>query len=196
MTASRPTSPGRRTLGYARVSRDEQDPQYQIDALTGAGCSRIYEDRMSGKDFKRAGLDQALASLRAGDELVVWKRDRVGRTMWETMQIIMDLDRRGIGFGSLTESLDARTPMGRGILALLAAVAEDEHAKLIERTRAGMAARKRAGVHIGRPRELTEDKLQEAFKLMAQGRRTEETAAIIGIHASTLRRHIKARPQP
>ena len=82
-----------------------RNPQYQIDALTGAGCSRIYEDRMSGKDFKRAGLDQALASLRAGDELVVWKRDRVGRTMWETMQIIMDLDRRGIGFRSSPRAL-------------------------------------------------------------------------------------------
>ncbi|RVH60073.1 recombinase family protein [Sinorhizobium meliloti] len=186
----RPTSASHRTLGYARVSRDEQDPRYQVDALTGAGCSHIFEDRISGKQFKRAGLDQALARLRAGDELIVWKLDRLGRTMWETMQIIMDLDRRGIGFRSLTESLDARTPMGRGILALLAAVAEDEHAKLCERTRAGMAAKKRAGVHVGRPRKLTDQKLEFAYRLIKEGSSPAATAGMIGVHPSTLRRAI------
>ena len=100
---------------------------------------------MSGAEFVRAGLDEALAALEPGGVLVVWKLDRLGRSMLDTVKIVLDLDRRGIGFRSLTESFDTKTAMGRGVLALLAAVAEDERDRLRERTRAGMKAAKRRG---------------------------------------------------
>jgi DNA invertase Pin-like site-specific DNA recombinase len=124
---------------------------YQLDALQASGCVQIFEDRVSGAGFERAGLDQALAALEPGSVLVVWKLDRLGRSMLETVKIVLDLDRRGIGFRSLTESFDTKTALGRGVLALLAAVAEDERDRLRERTRAGMQAARRAGKHIASP---------------------------------------------
>jgi len=155
-------------IGYARVSREEQNPQYQLDALQAAGCARIFEDRMSGAEFSRAGLDQALAALEPGSVLVVWKLDRLGRSMLETVKIVLDLDRRGIGFRSLTESFDTKTAIGRGVLALMAAVAEDERDRLRERTRAGMRAARRAGKRVGRPPALTPEKLDLANRLLAE----------------------------
>jgi DNA invertase Pin-like site-specific DNA recombinase len=104
-------------IGYARVSREDQNPQYQLDALQAAGCARIFQDRMSGAEFSRAGLDQALDALEPGSVL-----DRLGRSMLETVKIVLDLDRRGIGFRSLTESFVTKTALGWGVLALLAAV--------------------------------------------------------------------------
>jgi DNA invertase Pin-like site-specific DNA recombinase len=95
-------------IGYARVSRDDQNPQYQHDALSTAGCARIFEDRNSGAEFSRAWLDQALAVLESGGVLVVWKLDRLGRSMLDTVNIVLDLDKRGVGFLSLTERLKSR----------------------------------------------------------------------------------------
>ena len=157
-------------IGYARVSREEQNPQYQLDALQAAGCSQVFEDRISGAEFSRAGLDQALAALEPGSVLVVWKLDRLGRSMLETVKIVLDLDRRGVGFRSLTESFDTKTALGRGVLALLAAVAEDERDRLRERTRAGMRAAKRRGRHVGHPPKLTEYQRREAASLLDQGK--------------------------
>jgi DNA invertase Pin-like site-specific DNA recombinase len=138
-------------IGYARVSREDQNPDYQRDALKAEGCSELFEDRQSGADFTREGLDAALAAVRPGGELVVWKLDRLGRSMLETVHIVLELDRRGVGFRSLTESFDTKTPLGRGVLALLAAVAEDERERLRERTRAGLTAARRRGKKLGRP---------------------------------------------
>jgi DNA invertase Pin-like site-specific DNA recombinase len=157
-------------IGYARVSREDQNPQYQLDALQAAGCLQVFEDRISGAEFVRAGLDQALAALEPGSVLVVWKLDRLGRSMLDTVKIVLDLDRRGIGFRSLTESFDTKTALGRGVLALLAAVAEDERDRLRERTRAGMQAAQRAGKHVGRPSTLTPEKLDLARRLIEEGK--------------------------
>jgi DNA invertase Pin-like site-specific DNA recombinase len=174
-------------IGYARVSREEQNPQYQLDALQAAGCSRVFEDRISGAEFSRAGLDQALAALEPGSVLVVWKLDRLGRSMLETVKIVLDLDRRGVGFRSLTESFDTKTALGRGVLALLAAVAEDERDRLRERTRAGMRAAKRRGRHVGRPSTLTPEKLDLAHRLLAEGKGKAAAARMVGVHPATLR---------
>ncbi|WP_407529935.1 recombinase family protein [Methylobacterium oryzisoli] len=95
-------------IGYARVSTEDQDPQYQLDALKAAGCVQVFQDRASGATLSRVGLDQALAALTPGYTLVAWKLDRVGRTWLETVRTIVDLDRRGIEFRSLTESFDTR----------------------------------------------------------------------------------------
>jgi DNA invertase Pin-like site-specific DNA recombinase len=180
-------------IGYARVSREDQNPEYQHDALKAAGCAQIFEDRISGAAFTRAGLDQILALLKPGDVLVVWKLDRLGRSMPDTVKIVLDLDRREIGFRSLTESFDTKTALGRGMLALLAAVAEDERDRLRERTRAGIAAARRRGVRIGRPRVLTPEKLAKAQALIAKGKARADAARIIGVGASTLRRALSDR---
>ncbi|MGH6837498.1 MAG: recombinase family protein [Methylocella sp.] len=180
-------------IGYARVSREDQNPQYQHDALSAAGCVRIFEDRISGAEFSRAGLDQALAALESGGVLVVWKLDRLGRSMLDTVRIVLDLDRRGVGFRSLTESFDTKTPMGRGVLALLAAVAEDERERLRERTRAGMEAARRRGKHVGRPSALTPEKLDLAARLLAEGKGRASIARMIGVGPATLRRALNAK---
>lgn len=177
-------------IGYARVSSDDQNPQYQLDALTAAGCVQVFQDRATGATFTRAGLDQAMAALAPGSTLVVWKLDRFGRTMREAVNLILDLDAKGIGFRSLTETLDTKTPLGRGVLALLASVAEDELHRLKARTRAGMAMVKRRGKHVGRPFTLTPEKLDLAHKLLADGKGRAATARAIDVHPSTLRRHL------
>jgi len=175
-------------IGYARVSREDQNPQYQHDALTAAGCAAVYEDRVSGAEFARKGLDQALAALDAGDVLVVWKLDRLGRSMLDTVRIVLDLDKRGVGFLSLTEHFDTKSAMGRGVLALLAAVAEDERDRLRERTKAGMKAARRRGKHVGRPASLTPEKLDLAVRLIADGKGRAAAARSVGVDPSTLRR--------
>ena len=180
-------------IGYARVSREDQNPQYQLDALRAAGCAQVFEDRISGATFTRAGLDAALSALTHGSTLVVWKLDRLGRSMLDTVRIVLDLDRQGIGFRSLTESFDTKTALGRGVLALLAAVAEDERDRLRERTTAGMRAAKRRGRHVGRPASMTPEKLDLAVKLIGEGRGRAETARMVGVGAATLRRHLNAR---
>lgn len=177
-------------IGYARVSSEDQNPGYQLDALTAAGCVQVFQDRATGSTYDRVGLDQALAALTPGSTLVVWKLDRVGRSMLETVRIIVDLDRRGIEFRSLTESFDTKTPLGRGVLGLFAAVAEDELHRLKARTREGMKAAKRRGKHVGRPFELTPEKLDLAHKLLADGKGKAATARAIDVHPSTLRRHL------
>lgn len=175
-------------IGYARVSRDDQNPQYQHDALTAAGCTSVFEDRVSGAEFNRQGLDRALAALDAGGVLVVWKLDRLGRSMLDTVRIVLDLDKRGVGFLSLTESFDTKSAMGRGVLALLAAVAEDERDRLRERTRAGMKAAKRRGRHIGRPASLTPERIEMAVKLIEEGKGRAVAARMVGVDPATLRR--------
>lgn len=179
-------------IGYARVSREDQNPQYQHDALTAAGCVQVFEDRISGAEFSRSGLDQALAALAPGGELVVWKLDRLGRSMMDTVRIVLDLDKRSVGFLSLTEHFDTKTPMGRGVLALLAAVAEDERERLRERTRAGMKAAQRRGRRLGRPKALTPEKLDMALKLIHEGKGRAVAARMVGVDPSTLRRALNS----
>jgi DNA invertase Pin-like site-specific DNA recombinase len=180
-------------IGYARVSREDQNPQYQHDALQAAGCTAVYEDRVSGAEFVRAGLDEALAALEPGGVLVVWKLDRIGRSMLDTVKIVLDLDRRGIGFRSLTESFDTKTAMGRGVLALLAAVAEDERDRLRERTRAGIKAARRRGKRVGRPPVMTPEKLDMAGELIAKNYGRADIARMIGVGPATLRRALNGK---
>lgn len=180
-------------IGYVRVSRDDQNSAYQHDALKADGCTSIFEDRISGAEFSRAGLDQALAAVQHGGELVVWKLDRLGRSMLDTVNIVLDLDKRGVRFRSLTESFDTSTPLGRGVLALLAAVAEDERARLRERTKAGVAAAKRRGKRIGRPPALDREKLDLAHKLLAEKKGKAVVARMIGVDPATLRRAMNQR---
>jgi DNA invertase Pin-like site-specific DNA recombinase len=186
-----PASYGRR-IGYARVSTEDQNLALQIDALTAAGCTPIFEDRITGAIFKRQGLDSALDALEPGGELVVWRLDRFGRTMLETVTMVLDLDQRGIGFRSLTESFDIKTAIGRGVLAFMAAIAEDERERIRLRTKAGMAAAKARGVVMGRPRKLTPAMLSMAReKLQAGVERFDDVAAVLNVSPVTLARALK-----
>jgi DNA invertase Pin-like site-specific DNA recombinase len=182
-------------IGYARVSREDQNTGLQRDALKAAGCAKIFEDRITGATFTRKGLARALKALGPGDELVVWKLDRLGRSMLETITVVLNLDRRGITFRSLTESFDTKTAIGRGVLAFIAAVAEDERERIRERTTAGMAAAKRRGTVMGRPRKLSAEQIALARTLLEGENETRaNVAARLGVDPGTLRRAL-CRPR-
>jgi DNA invertase Pin-like site-specific DNA recombinase len=179
----------RMRIGYVRVSREDQNPDMQRDALLYARCDRIFEDRISGACFDRSGLKRALTAAKPGSELIVWKLDRLGRSMLETLSLVLELDRRGVTFRSLTESFDTKTPIGRGVLAFIAAVAEDERERIRERTKAGMAAAKKRGKHVGRPRKLSAQQVRDVRSALAERTATlKQAAALHCVSAATLRR--------
>ena len=141
-------------IGYIRVSDRDQSEALQIDALKSAGCEVIYGDHgVSGKITKRAGLDELLATLQAGDTLMVWKLDRLGRSTLHLLTLLDNLQKRGIDFHAITQGIDTRTALGRMVFGQLAVFAEFEREQISERTKAGMAAAKARGVHVGRPRK-------------------------------------------
>lgn len=138
-------------IGYARVSTDEQNPALQFDALTGAGCHRIFSDNASGAIVCRPALEDALAALKPGDTLVTWKLDRLGRSLSHLIGLVSLLEGRGVAFRSLSEAIDTTTASGRLLFHVMGALAEFERALISERTRAGMAAARARGSLIGRP---------------------------------------------
>lgn len=141
-------------IGYARISTEDQSLDLQRRALNDAGCAVFFEDMgLSGALASRPGLDQALNRLEAGDVLVVWKLDRLGRSLRHLVNLLEKLERRGVGFVSLTEAIDTTTPGGRLVFHVMAALGEFERSLIAERTRAGMQAAKARGVHVGRPRK-------------------------------------------
>lgn len=143
-----------RKIGYVRVSDKDQSEALQIDALTAAGCDAIFGDHgVSGAIKTRVGLDDMLASLEAGDTLVVWKLDRLGRSTIHLLQLLSDLRDRGVDFQAITQGIDTTTAVGRMLYGQLAVFAEFERNLISERTKAGMAAAKARGVHVGRPRK-------------------------------------------
>ena len=142
-------------IGYARVSTEDQHLDLQRDALSKAECGRIFEERKSGAQKRRPALSAALRSLRAGDVLVVWKLDRLGRSLQDLIAILGGLERRGIGFRSISDQIDTTTPAGKLVFHITGAVAEFERALISERTKAGMQAAKRKGRKPGRPAALT-----------------------------------------
>jgi DNA invertase Pin-like site-specific DNA recombinase len=150
-------------IGYARVSTEDQNLDLQRQALIAAGCELIFEDSgCSGAKADRPGLAEALAHLRAGDVLVVWKLDRLGRSLPHLLKILEQIADAGAGFQSLSEAVDTTTAGGRLIYSVLGAIAEFERALISERTRAGMASARRRGVHVGRPRKQASRSLQQA----------------------------------
>jgi DNA invertase Pin-like site-specific DNA recombinase len=149
-------------LGYARVSTLEQDPALQHDALLAAGCQRIFVDMASGKLESRPGLDDLLEQARPFDTVVVWRLDRLGRSLRHLLQTVAALESRGLAFVSLTESIDTSTPGGRLVFHLFGALAEFERDLIRERTMAGLASARARGRTGGRPTVWTEEKLRTA----------------------------------
>lgn len=183
-------------IGYARVSTEDQHLDLQLQALEAAGCSRIFKDHgVSGAQNNRPGLRKALKAASAGDVLIVWKLDRLGRSLPHLVEVINKLRKVGIGFRSLQEQIDTTSAGGRFYLHILAALAEFERELISERTKAGMAAAKRNGKHVGRPHKLTDAQIDKARRRIAAGEITQrDMAKALGVGPETLRRAF-ARPK-
>ena len=180
-------------IGYARVSTSDQNLTLQTDALTAAGCERICSDKASGAKADRLGLSEALNVARRGDTLVVWKLDRLGRSMKGLVELAADLATRGIELRSLTDGIDTATPTGRLLFHILASIAEMERELIRERTMAGLlAARCKNGPGRGRKSVLTPKKRATAMKLLAAGDRPRDVAEAIGVSVATFYRHFPA----
>lgn len=178
-------------IGYARVSTDEQNPALQFDALRGAGCQRVFTDYASGARTSRPALDKVLADLKAGDVLVTWKLDRLGRSLSHLISLISRLETRGVAFRSLSEAIDTGTASGRLLFHIMGALAEFERALISERTRAGMAAAKLRGAVLGRPAKLSLDEIASARRsLVKAGRSVGDVATGLSVSRSTLRRAV------
>ncbi len=173
-------------IGYALVSTVEQDTALQTDALCKAGCEKIYEDTISGAKADRPGLAAALAYLRDGDVLAVWRLDRLGRSLPHLIETIGALDARGIGFLSLTESIDTTTSGGRLIFHVFGALGQFERDLIRERTKAGLTAAATRGRKGGRKPVVTADKLQRAREHITNGLNVREAAARLKIGKTAL----------
>lgn len=184
---------GGRKIGYVRVSDIEQTENLQLDALNRAGCDVIYGDHgVSGSIKYRKGLDELLTSLKAGDTLVVWKLDRLGRSTIHLLQLLDDLRNRGVDFQAITQGIDTTTAVGRMLYGQLAVFAEFEREQIRERTKAGMAAAKARGVHIGRPRKLTVDQIRSAqAKIANRSDTVTHIAKSYGVAPLTLSRALR-----
>lgn len=179
-------------VGYARVSTYDQNLDLQRAALNKTGCGKIYEDRMSGTRVDRPGLKLTLEVLREGDTLVVWKLDRLGRSVKGLVDLVSELAERGINFKSLTDSIDTGTPSGRFFFHMMASLAQMERELTIERTRAGLIAARQQGRVGGRKRKMTDSKIESARKLLANGVSPKEVAENLGISIPTLYRWLPA----
>lgn len=173
-------------VGYARVSTSDQDAALQIDALHDAGCERIFSDTASGANAARPQLAAAMAYLRQGDVMVVWKLDRLGRSMGHLVEVIGSLGKQGIGFRSLTEAIDATTPTGQLLFHMMGALAQFERDLIRERTRAGLKAAAARGRKGGRRPIITADIVDKAKILTGQGLSVREAAQRLRIGKSTL----------
>lgn len=174
-------------LGYARVSTNEQDPSLQLDALEAAGCFRTFTDVASGKLDRRPQLDALLEQLRPGDSLVVWRLDRLGRSMAHLIETVRMLEEREVGLVSLQESIDTSTATGRLVFHIFGALAQFERELLRERTMAGLAAARARGRSGGRPRAMTPEKVAVARQLLDSGDYSAaQVAQILEVSRSTL----------
>lgn len=179
-------------IGYARVSTEEQNLDLQLAALREAGCIKVFRDKASGVNARRKGLAEAIASCGAGDVLVVWKLDRLGRSLLDLIELIEGLNDRRIGLRVLAghgAMIDTTRPEGRMIFSILAVLAEFERELIRERTIAGMHAARARGVAIGRPRKLSQTQIRRAKTLIDSGSQSRvRVAARLGVHVATLRR--------
>jgi DNA invertase Pin-like site-specific DNA recombinase len=182
-------------IGYARKSTTDQKLDLQIDALKSSGCERIFSDSASGSTDDRTGLKAALDFLQGNDVLVVWKLDRLGRSLTHLVETVGNLGKRGIGFRSLTEAIDTTSPGGRLIFGIFASLAEFERSLIISRTRAGLLSAKARGRVGGRPVKMSDKTIATARRLLTDpGMRTNDVCQALSISRSTLYRHMIAKP--
>ncbi len=182
-------TPSGMSFGYARVSTTQQDEALQRDALEAAGVDRVYVDHASGATESRPALDELLGQLRAGDTVVIWRLDRLGRSLRHLIDLVAELEQRGVGLRSLTESIDTSTPGGRLIFHVFAALAEFERDLIRERTQAGLAAARARGRVGGRPTVWTQEKLRTARAMHESGEHdVASIARVLGVSRSSVYR--------
>ena len=180
-------------IGYARVSTDEQNLDLQRDALKKAGCERIFTDHISGTKAERKGLTEALSHLRAGDTLVVWRLDRLGRSLRHLIDTVTTLQESGVEFKSLTEAIDTTTSGGKLVFHIFGALAEFEREIIRERTKAGLTSARARGRTGGRPKALTEKQVEMLNQLAADRNRSiDEICKTLGISRTTFYRYLNA----
>ena len=177
-------------IGYARVSTDEQNLSLQRDELEKAGCEQIYTDTVSGTKARRPGLEQAFSHLRRGDTLVVWRLDRLGRSLRHLIDTVTDLQDKGIGFKSLQESIDTTTSGGKLVFHIFGALAEFEREIIKERTLAGLQAARARGRRGGPKRKLTDEQMQMAKTLYDTRMPVDEICKMLGISRATFYRYV------
>lgn len=182
-------------IGYARVSTEDQYLDLQRDALQRAGCGVIYEEASSGKSAERPELEQCRKALRTGDTLVVWRLDRLGRSLPDLVQIVADLERSGVSFESLNEKIETGSAAGKLVFHVFAALAEFERSLIRERTRAGLAAARARGRLGGRKPKLGEKQLREIKALLRDPDiQVADVARRYGVSRTTLYKHVGAVP--
>ena len=164
-------------IGYARVSTQDQNPQLQLDALNGAACEQVFHETATGTFRDRPELTACLRTLRKGDSLVVWKLDRLARSLKDLVEIIHDLNQRGVGFRSLTESVDTTSSGGRLVFHIFGALAEFEHSLIKERTIAGLAAARARGRKGGRKPALSPTDVRKAAAMLSDPNITKAEVA-------------------
>ena len=183
-------------IGYARVSTQDQTLNLQKDALEKASCKKIFTDTASGSKAERKGLEEALEYLREGDTLVVWRLDRLGRSLKHLIETIRELNNRNIGFKSLTENIDTTTSGGKLIFHIFEALAEFERDIIRERTQAGLLAARARGRKGGRPKTLTPKKAKMLYDLYRNKENSiDEICKTLNISRTTLYRYIKFNSQ-
>jgi DNA invertase Pin-like site-specific DNA recombinase len=185
---------GNMKIGYARVSTYEQNLDLQTDALKNMGCEQVFHDQISGAKTKRPGFDEALSYLRSGDMLVVWRLDRLGRSLKHLIETVNLLEEKGIGFQSLQESIDTTTSGGKLIFHIFGALAEFERNLIRERTQAGLAAARVRGRKGGRPKSLTKKKRDWLYRLYDEKQHSiQEICELVGVSKSTLYAYLRER---
>jgi DNA invertase Pin-like site-specific DNA recombinase len=178
-------------VGYARVSRKDQKLEPQREALSADGCEKVFEEKISSREAERKSLREALEYCREGDVLVVARLDRLGRSLRELIDLVGELEGRGVGFRSLKESLDTTTAGGKLIFHVFGALAEFEREIIRERTVAGLESARARGRHGGRPRALDEGKAKLARRLKDEGEHSvQEICSMLGVGRSTLYRYL------
>jgi DNA invertase Pin-like site-specific DNA recombinase len=182
-------------LGYARVSTQDQDTAAQIGALTSVGCELIFQEKVTGGRWDRPELHRLLSQLRTGDVLVVWKLDRLSRSLKDVLALMEKVQQVGAGFQSLTEAIDTTSPGGRMMMQIVGAFAEFERAMLRERTRNGLDAARKEGRIGGRRPKLKKNQEREIVMLVNSGQKTGADAArLFNVHPATVSRLLaKAR---
>ena len=181
-------------IGYARVSTYEQNLFLQTDALEKAGCKKVFHDQVSGAKTKRPGLDETLTYLRQGDILVVWRLDRLGRSLKHLIETVNLLEEHGIGFQSLQESIDTTTSGGKLIFHIFGALAEFERNLIRERTQAGLAAARARGRQGGRPKSLDAKKQEWLYRLYDEKQHSIQAICdLVGVSKSTLYAYLRDR---
>ena len=180
-------------IGYARVSTSDQNLHLQTDALHATGCERVFTDTVSGARVERPGLTSALNECRPGDILVVWKLDRLGRSLPHLVETVRALSTRGVGFKSLQEQIDTTTSSGKLIFHIFASLAEFERDLIRERTNAGLTAARARGRNGGRPKGVDQTKQQAALALKHDTQRSvREICEIVGISRNTYYKYTRA----